>query len=260
MMLNRALQQMREGRPALGASARLGSLLAAEALARAGFDLVLVDAQHGAWDEERAMVAFRGIHAAGATPMVRVPGNDFVTIGRYLDAGALGIIVPMVNSAADARAAAFAMRYPPRGGRSWGPFGAEFYGPEYAQQVDEQLFLAVQIETAEAVQRAAEILAVQGVDGCWIGPNDLARSMGVDTNTTEGAVALEQAIAQVLAACRQTGKIPGIAAGGTAEQRLAQGFLFVVAGRDDEYLLQRAQQVAKELRLTCSPAGERADY
>jgi len=258
-MVNRTLQQMRAGRPALGAGARLGSLLAVEALARAGFDLVLVDAQHGAWDEERAMCAFRAIHAAGATPMVRVPGNDFAIIGRYLDAGALGIIVPMVNSAADARTAAFAARYPPRGGRSWGPFGAEFYGPEYAQQVDEQLFLAVQIETAEAVQHAAEILGVPGVDGCWIGPNDLARSMGADTGTTAGAAALEQAIAQVLAACRQTGKIPGIAAGGTAKQRLAQGFLFVVAGRDDEYLLQRAQQVAKELRLACPPAGGRAD-
>src|SRR5207302_9342148 len=132
--------------------------------------------------------------------------NDFYAIGRLLDRGALGIIVPMVNSVEEARAAARAVRYPPRGGRSWGPLLPGYDVPEYGNWINDEVFLAVQIESAQAVDCAEEIMAVDGVDGCWIGPADLARSMGVDQNTP----AHEAAIMRVLDACRKTGKIPGL--------------------------------------------------
>ena len=145
----------------------------------AGFDFVLVDNQHGDWDDATTLAAFRAISLGNATPVARVRQNDFYAIGRLLDRGALGIVVPMVNSADEARAAAFAMRYPPYGGRSYAGSLAVHYGPDYDTWADREVFLAVQIETAQAAEHAEEIMAVEGVDGCWIGPMDLARSLGV---------------------------------------------------------------------------------
>ena len=247
MRVNTAKQRMLEGKPALGANAGLGAPLAAELLSLAGFDWVGVDNQHGAWNEESSLMAFRSICIGTAVPMARVRKNDYCAIGRLLDAGALGIIVPMINSVEDAKAAAFAMRYPPRGGRSWGPFAARFHGADYGTWIDDEVFLAVQIETAQAVEHAEEILSVDGVDGCWIGPSDLAKSMGVDPSTPDGSAAHEAAIAHVLEACHKTNKIPGFAAGDTARRRLDQGFLFVTASIDGALIASGAQKMLRTL-------------
>ena len=120
MRQNTAKRRLLEGKAAIGASAGLGSTLVVEILSRAGFDFVLVDNQHGAWDERGTLLAVRNICLGPAIPMARVTHNDFYAIGKLLDSGMLGIVVPMVNSAAEAQAAAHAARYPPRGGRSVG--------------------------------------------------------------------------------------------------------------------------------------------
>jgi len=242
MRKNTAKRRMLEGKPAIGASAGLGSPLAVEILSRAGFDFVLVDAQHGAWDENSALLAVRSICLGPAIPMARVRKNDFSAIGRMLDLGMLGVVVPLVNSAADARAAAYAARYPPRGGRSVGAFGTGLHGADYAQAIDDEVFLAVQIESEQAVERAEKILSVDGVDGCWIGPGDLAHSMGVDLGTAAGRQAHEEAILHVLDVCRQVGKIPGIAAGADDERWLEHGFLFVTTAAHDSSLIQKGAQ------------------
>ena len=130
MVINTAKQKMLQGKPAIGAGAVLGSHLGVELLSQAGFDWVLVDCQHGNWEDETALLAFRAISAGSAVPFARVRHNDFSAIGRLLDQGALGIVVPLVNSADDARAAAQAMRYPPRGGRSMGAFLASYHGAD----------------------------------------------------------------------------------------------------------------------------------
>ncbi len=114
----------------------------------------------------------------GAMPAIRVQENNYYTIGRALDRGALGIIVPMVNSVEDAREVVRACKYPPQGGRSFGPFGTEHLGSDYAARINDEVYVAVQIETIRAVERAEEILSVEGIDGCWIGPADLGLSMG----------------------------------------------------------------------------------
>jgi 4-hydroxy-2-oxoheptanedioate aldolase len=247
MTKNRAKQRMLEGKPSLGTVAALGSPLAAELISRAGFDVILVDNQHGAWDDAGSALAFRSIWLGATVPMVRVPANDFGTIGRLLDRGALGIIVPLVESADEARAAAYAARYPPRGGRSWWPLQAGFYGSDYDRWIDDELFLAVQIESVRGVEHASEILAVEGVDGCWVGPTDLALSMGVDSSSPEGERALEAAIARVLEACRAVGTIPGIHCGDDAARRIDQGFLFVTTGSDTLYLERGAQETLRNL-------------
>ena len=245
MKINTAKRRMLEGKPALGGDVMLGSHLAAEMLSREGFDYVLVDNQHGFWDDENSALAFRSICLGSAVPMARVRQNESWAIGRLLDMGALGIVVPMVNTAEEARAAATAARYPPRGERSWGPVGAEFHGEGYGSWIDDEVLLAVQIETEQAVNCAEEILAVDGVDACWVGPSDLAKSMGVDPSTPEGAEARDAAILSVLEACRKTGKIPGIAAIGEAKRWIEHGFLFVTAGYDAWFMLNGAQETLR---------------
>lgn len=250
MRANLAKRQMLAGQPALGARAGLGSPLAAEMLSRAGFDWVVVDCQHGNWDDTAALEAFRAICLGPAAPMARVRQNNFGAIGGLLDRGALGLIVPMVNSPAEARAAAYATRYPPRGGRSWGPFLAGYLGADYETAAEQEIFLAVQIESAEAVAQAEAIMAVEGVDGCWIGPKDLARSMAVEVNTPAGAQAHEAAILQVLAACRATGKIAGIDGGTEANGRrwIEHGFQFVSVTNDSWLLSNGGQAIVERLR------------
>jgi 4-hydroxy-2-oxoheptanedioate aldolase len=236
--------RLRAGQPALGAVLGMGTPVAAELLTVAGFDFLLIDGQHGAWDDRSCMEAFRSAALGPAVPMTRVRTNDYAAIGRMLDLGSLGIIVPMVNSAEEARAAAYAMRYPPRGGRSWGNGLAKFHGADYNRWIDDEVFLAVQIETAQAVARAEEILAVDGVDACWIGPVDLASSMGVDPGTPDGKAQHDRAILSVLDACRRTGKIPGLHINGPpadARRWLDAGFLFLTLGVELTYMLAGAQ-------------------
>ena len=245
MIVNTVKQRMLAGQPGLGATVGLGSPTAAGLLARAGFDFVLVDYQHGEWDDAAALAAFRSISLQGAIAMARVRQNDFYTIGRVLDRGALGIVVPMVNSVADAQAAARAVRYPPLGGRSFGGSLALHYGSDFDTWINGEIFLAVQIESTQAVEHAEEILSVEGVDGCWIGPNDLARSMGVAQNTP----AHTDAILHVLEACHRTNKIAGISAADAAdaERWIARGLLFVTAGGDGALIASGAHEALRYL-------------
>ncbi|NPV07984.1 MAG: 2-dehydro-3-deoxyglucarate aldolase [Anaerolineae bacterium] len=233
MRSNATLRRLTEGMPALGVVCTTGSSLVAQSLSQAGFDFVLVDCQHGAWELNEAMDAFAKISLGPATPMARVHRNDFYDIGRLLDRGALGIVVPMVNTRAEAEAAAFAMRYPPRGGRSMGAFSVDYYeAPNYVRWADDQVFLAVQIETATGLENVDEIMAVEGVDGCWIGPNDLAATMGLDLSEAGDRRRHEEAIMRVLAACRHAGKIPGIYGGDDPAYWIEKGFLFVTTTTD----------------------------
>ena len=224
---NTAKQMMYDGRPAIGAAACMGSPLAAEVLAKAGVDYVLVDDQHGIWQPDSIMAAFRSILVAGSVPMARVGKNDFYHIGAMLDRGALGIVVPMVHTAEDAAAAAYAMRYQPDGSRSIGAYGSVMYGADYMECANEDVFMAVQIESKQGLDNVEQIMAVEGVDGCWIGPADLAASMRLDLTQPADQKSHEEAILHILQVCTKAGKIPGIACIGLGEKRIRQGFLFV---------------------------------
>ncbi len=253
MKINTVKRALSEGRPAIGVCNGLGSVMLVETYSRLGFDFVLLDQQHGLWDDYNGWLGFQAISRGPAMPMARVTWNDFAAIGRLLDRGALGIIVPMVESAEAACAAAQAVRYPPRGSRSYGVALTQYHGADYATWINDEVLLMVQLESAQAVERAEEILAVEGVDGCWVGPMDLARTMGVDLKTAEGVRAHDQALERVLAACRKTGKFPGIFGGSPAatRRRLEQGFLFVTF--DDPAVIGAGVQEVKRL---VKPFGE----
>ena len=250
MYTNKAKQKMLMGEPAVGAEVGLGSILSVERISPLGFDFVLVDNQHGYWSAETSMAAFRMIHAGGTVPMARVGKNEFAAIGRLLDMGCMGIVIPMVNTVEEAQQAVFAARYPPMGGRSIGPFGTEFLGENYDDWADKEIFLAVQIETGQGAENAKEIMEVYGIDGCWIGPGDLSRYMRLDLNTDNGREIHQQTIRKVISDSKEAGKIPGIStsSAGQAKHWMDQGCLFVTAGSDSEWVVEKSIEVLEDLR------------
>ena len=249
MAVNQAKRLMLEGKPAIGVEVALGSPLAAELLSPMGFDFVLVDNQHGSWSDDSSMHAIRSIALGTATSMARVRRNDYGAIGRLLDRGIMGIIVPMVNTVEEAEAAAYAVRYPPKGGRSGGPFGTGFLGPDYMDWANDEVYLGIQIETVQAARDAEKIMAVEGIDGCWIGPGDLRLSMGVDLSTPEGKKAHRSTILGVFEACRKVGKIPGLWTpdASAALDWIQEGALFVTAGGDSTWLFEGAREALRQL-------------
>lgn len=251
---NTALAKMRQGESAFGYALGLGSPLAAELFAHSGIDFILLDTQHGSFGPDSTIATLMAMAAGSATPMARVARNDYTLIGRLLDEGALGIVVPMVDAPDDARAAADACRFPPRGARSWGWGRAARYGADYSDVVNDEVFVAVQIESQQAVEQAEAILAVPGIDGCWVGPSDLALSMGLHPRDMSTDDRHRRALERVVEACRNTGKIPGLACSSPAEAkaRVDQGFRFLTAASDVGMLLAGARDGLETLGLPVS--------
>jgi 4-hydroxy-2-oxoheptanedioate aldolase len=151
----------------------------AEALGHAGYDYLIVDLQHGENNLGNVQGMLQAVSATPAIPMVRVPANMPVYLQRTLDLGAYGIVVPLVDTRADAEAVVASVRYAPTGGRSWGPVrGAIYGGADYFAQSPDELLVIVMLETAAGLRNARDILSVPGIDGCFIGPNDLSISQG----------------------------------------------------------------------------------
>lgn len=250
MKQNTAKQTMLAGNPAFGFSVGLGSPLSAEAVADTGIDFVMLDRQHGSWGDDSTIAALIAMRSGKATPMARVLHNDFGLIGRLLDEGMMGIIVPMVNTPDDAKRVADACRFPPIGQRSWGWGRARTYGSDYSDWIDDQIFVAVQIETAQAVENAEAIMATPGVDGCWLGPSDLSLSLGFHPSKMDEREEHARALEKVLQACANTGKIPGIAGRSVADgvKRAEMGFQFITAGSDLGFIVSGANEALKTLR------------
>lgn len=250
MKVNTAKEIMRQGKPAFGFSLGLGSPLNAELLSHTGIDFLLLDRQHGSWGDDATIAALAAMAAGPAIPMARVARNDYTLIGRLLDEGVMGIVVPMVNTPEEAKAAAEACRFPPIGNRSWGWGRARAYGADYPTWIDEQLFVAVQIETVQAVENAEAIMATPGIDGCWLGPSDLSLSLGFPPSQMDQREEHARALEKVVQACRNTGKIPGIAGRSVedAVRRARQGFQFITAGSDAGFLLAGAASSLETLR------------
>jgi 4-hydroxy-2-oxoheptanedioate aldolase len=159
------------GKPALGTFCLGGSPLIAETLGRAGYDFVIVDLQHGESHPGNLLGMLQAVSCTPATPIVRVSANQPVDIQRALDLGAYGLVVPMVNSRAEAEAILRSVRYAPTGDRSWGPIRGWLYGgPDYFANAHEELLIVAMLETAEAAQNAKEILSVPGSTHASSGP------------------------------------------------------------------------------------------
>jgi 4-hydroxy-2-oxoheptanedioate aldolase len=250
---NPVTDKLRGGEPTVGAWLSLCSPVAAESMAHVGWDWLTVDVEHSPVGFETMVNCFRAIQLGGAVPLARVPWNDTVWIQRTLDAGALGLVVPMINSAEDARQAVANMRYATRGQRSFGGSRvAPYIDGDYRTWADENLAVIVMIETIQAVERAEEILAVDGVVGCFIGPNDLALSMGITPKETGPGTRHEEAMLSVVEATRKTGKAAGKHCFSAPElsARIGQGFQFLALASDAAFMAQAAQAAFAAIDFT----------
>jgi 4-hydroxy-2-oxoheptanedioate aldolase len=213
----------------LGAWCMIPSSLTAEILAKGGFDWVLVDMQHGCMDYQTAVEMIRAIDLAGITPIVRVPWNEPGIVGRMLDAGAMGIVAPMVNSVAEATQLVEACRYPPVGKRSLGPVrvGARD-GMGYVASANDRIAVIPMIETADALAAIEDIAAVPGVDALFVGPFDLSFSLGLPPGDNDGKPAFDNAIAHINAAARANSIATAVlSTAALAPLRASQGFRMI---------------------------------
>jgi 4-hydroxy-2-oxoheptanedioate aldolase len=222
------------GGAALGGWCTVPSSFSAEIMAHSGFDWVCVDMQHGMIDFAQMVHMLQGISSTDTAPLVRVPRNEPGIIGKSLDAGAWGIIVPMVNTREEAEEAVAACRYAPVGIRSYGPLRANFYaGSDYFARANGEVTCIVMIETRTAVDNVEDIVSVPGVDAVYMGPADLSVTLGLAPAPDQTDQSFTDALERVVDACRRHDVVPGIAGNAvTAVKRLQQGFRLVEVASD----------------------------
>jgi 4-hydroxy-2-oxoheptanedioate aldolase len=211
---------------------------AAEAVASLGFDFVCVDAQHGLIDYRDVAQIIQALELSEAAPVVRVPWNEPGVIGKVLDAGAMSVIVPMVNSAYDARAAVAASRYAPDGNRSFGPVGIGLRdGPDYMKRANDEVAVIIMIETAAALRDVDQIAAVPGVDALFLGPFDLSMSLGLSPGDNDGVALFDVAVTTILDSCRRNNLKAGVLSNrAVAPRRIAEGFDMISIATDIQAL------------------------
>ena len=250
-MRNAVREALAAGQPSVGSWLNLGSPLAAEVMAAAGYPWLCVDAEHTPYDMDLLTHTVRAIESRGALPLVRAWDHDPVTVARLLDAGARGICFPHVSTPEQAETLGRAMRYPPRGTRSVGSSRCTTLAADYRSWADDDLLCIVQIEDPEGIDKAEAIARVLEVDIGFLGPTDLSMAMGVEPGAPEHEAALQR----FREGCAAAGTPSGIPAGSGAEarRRIQQGFAFIDLANDLHFLGATA---AQELRVaTASESG-----
>jgi 4-hydroxy-2-oxoheptanedioate aldolase len=229
------------------------SPVTAEIIGRAGFDMITLDLQHGLIDYQMAVTMLQVLQGLPAPVLVRVPWNEPGIIMKCLDAGFAGLICPMINTADDARRLVQASRYAPMGGRSFGPTRANLvHGPGYAKGANASVPILAMIETREALKNLDAILAVEGIDGIYVGPSDLGLSLGHEPTLEPTAPAVHEAIDNILAKARASGHIAGIHTGSPemVKAMLAKGFHFTSLLSDVRLFVSALAAPLAEIRNT----------
>lgn len=197
----------KSSRPQIGIWQNIPSAVVSRYLARMGWDWIVLDMQHGPMSFETAYECVQTIRAGGARPLVRVGIDRPFEVERALDIGAGGVVVPMVNSVEAARRLARAAKYPPQGERSFGSDAAVLQGADYPERANAETLLLVQVEHKDAVAVVEEMMATPGVDGCFVGPTDLALSTGLSRHGYASHPDHQTAIRRIVAAAKTTGKL-----------------------------------------------------
>lgn len=247
---NRLKQRLYSGHKALGCWLATGNPMAAEIIALAGYDFIMIDHEHGPADVMGAVGVLQAISASDSTSLLRVPWNDPVYIKRALDIGTEGIMVPMIETAAEARAAVAACRYPPEGNRGVATsiVRATDYGlseDDYVQSVNDNLVILCQIESLKAIDNIEEIAATEGVDVLFVGPADIAADIGLRGQL--GHPEVKETLARAEAAIKGAGKLMGTVprAGLDAPALFEMGYDMVSGGSDVTHIRnESARQVA----------------
>lgn len=258
MIPNKLKQLWSEGRPTINGWLSIGNPFTAEIMAAQGYDSIGVDMQHGALDYGALLPMLQAMRASGVVPLVRVPWLEPGIIMKALDAGAYGVICPMINTPEDAAAFVSAVRYPPVGTRSFGPTRANFaVGANYSQEANGQILAFAMVETTEAMRNLDAIASTSGLDGIYVGPADLAFSLGggrlapaFDREETE----MIEALQTIVAACRKTGIRAALHCGTPdyAARAIGWGFDMTTVSNDVRLLAGAADAAVKRFRSLMS--------
>ena len=245
-------EMLKQGKKTAGSWLHMQSPIASEIIARAGFDWVIIDMEHGPGDVMTLISQLQAVSAGNTVPIVRVPWNDFVIIKRVLDAGAYGLIIPYVNTKEEAEAAVRACKYPPEGirGLAGSTRAAWFnrFAKNYLPNANDEILIMTQVETLTAVDNLDDMLAVEGIDGIFIGPMDLATSMGHLADPSPAKV--QSTIAEIEAKVKKTDKFLATISGTWAQAKglYDRGYQLVSLMADGNALAALAADKIAEFR------------
>jgi 4-hydroxy-2-oxoheptanedioate aldolase len=256
------VQRWKRGEVTLGAWCMMPGALGIELLRGSDFDWLVIDMQHGCMGYEGALEMIRAADFSGICPIVRVPTTDSGLIGRALDAGALGIIIPMVSTADEAMRAVQMCLYPPAGCRSLGPVRVGMRdGRDYSREANGRIAVIPMIETVEALANVEEIVSVPGVSAAFVGPFDLSVALGLPAGDNDGTPAFDDAIGAVLSACKGAGIAAAILSNArVAPLRIEQGFQMVSVTMDTVALASASIANLAAVNKTPRPASRNAAY
>jgi 4-hydroxy-2-oxoheptanedioate aldolase len=245
-------QRCANGNVLLGAWTMIGNALAAEVVSNVGFDWVAFDMQHGCMGQQDVLNMIRAADLSAVPSVVRVPWNDPAIIGQVLDAGALGIIAPMIEGVDDVRTLINACYYPPLGQRSFGPVRVgQRDGMDYGMDANDRVMVLPMIETANALEAVEDIVAMDGVDGVFVGPFDLSIALGLPPGDNDGDAVFDRAIQRVIAACEKSGKFAAVLSNAeVAPLRIRQGFKLLSVSSDFTTLAMASAQCLATVKNT----------
>ncbi len=262
MRRNPMRERWASGEPAVGGWLGIPSAYSAEMVARCDFDYVCVDIQHGLIDYSDAWRMLQAINIGSGTPLVRVPWNEPGIIGKSLDAGARGIVIPMVNTGAEAEAAVQACRYAPDGSRSYaGTRVVRQEGGDYFADANADVAVIPMVETIEAVANLDDILSVPGVDAVYVGPSDLSVSLGLRPGNNDGEPSFDAAVAAILDGCARHGVVAGChTLSELCQLRATQGFRMITATSDTVALTRALEDELSRARGEEPPVRSASMY
>jgi 4-hydroxy-2-oxoheptanedioate aldolase len=252
-----------QNKPVINGWLSIPSSFSAEVMAHMGWDSLCVDLQHGVIDYQTGVTMLQAICTTDTTPIMRVPWNDPAIIMKCLDAGAYGIICPMINSREEAERFVKACRYAPVGYRSSGPIRAQLWaGDDYHAKANDTILTFAMIETAEAVGNLDAILTTPGLDAVYIGPSDLSLTLGGKPGLDSTDPRVVDAIDQILAGCKRHKVRAGLHTGAPAFARamIAKGFDFVTLLNDSRLLVQAGRKCVEDTRSLATGAREGGVY
>jgi 4-hydroxy-2-oxoheptanedioate aldolase len=254
MRTNPVKRALRAGKPSFGTWLSLGDLYATRVLARLGFDWLTLDIEHSAIDWSQAAMIFAAVADAGCVPLARVPKGNHDYIKRVLDAGAWGIVVPMVDTREQANIAVRAAKYPPLGNRSLGggmhAINFDTTAVEYYKKANDEILVVLQTESPTGVANAEEIYSLPEVDAIFVGPVDLRANLRSADGREASDAELEEQLARVVTAGKKTGTPTGMHTmdAQAALTRAAQGMQFIAIGSELRFMTSKAQETLRSLR------------
>jgi len=251
-MANKLKARIAAGKAAVNGWLAIPSGFSAEVMAQCGWDSVTVDMQHGVQDYQSMIQCFQAMDKHPITPLVRVPWNEPGIIGKCLDGGAWGIISPMCNNAAEAKALVDACMYPPLGKRSNGPIRAAAYGENspYQSIANDEVLVIPMIETQAGIDNIDEILSVPGISGIYIGPSDMGLSLGMIPILDREEPVIMDIYKKLLASCKKHGKFAGLHNGSAAyaARMIQMGFQFTTIANDSGLMARAAREAVTATR------------